>query len=78
MIVKCLNCTKFFDDQFRDTGCPHDTFSANDGQNNFKHYSESWLNDHAPRIGFVDPNYQHTMKSEYNIYEEWLNKVKLK
>lgn len=78
MILKCNTCFKYFDDQFRDTSCPHDTFSANDGKNNFKHYSESWLNDHYPLIGFQDPNYQNTMKSEYNHYQEWLNNNKVR
>lgn len=38
MIVTCEVCKKFYDDEFRDTQCPHDTFSANDGHNNFKHH----------------------------------------
>lgn len=39
MIVTCEKCKKDFDDEFRDTGCPHVAFPANDGHNNFvTHY----------------------------------------
>jgi hypothetical protein len=31
------------DDAFRYTICPHPTFAANDGQNNFAHHPESYL-----------------------------------
>lgn len=41
MIVQCSTCQRHFDDEFRDTGCPHDTFAANDGYNNFAHHPES-------------------------------------
>lgn len=78
MIIKCEKCIKYFDDQFRYTGCPHNTFSANDGQNNFKHHPEAWLADREPKIGFSDPNYHKTLISEYDIYQEWLNKNKIK
>lgn len=50
-------------DQFRDTGCPHNTFSANDGWNNFKHHPESW---HAA----FKPN-----KNENIKYQKWLDFV---
>ncbi len=43
MIVKCNTCRKYFDDEFRMTYCPHDTFAANDGNNNFWHHPESHL-----------------------------------
>lgn len=43
MIVQCGKCLAEFDDEFRDTGCPHPTFSANDGHGNFRHYPESYL-----------------------------------
>lgn len=43
MIVKCPRCTRSFDDEFRFTFCPHTTFIANDGQNNFREYPESYL-----------------------------------
>lgn len=69
MIIKCLTCAQYYDDEFRDTGCPHVTFPANDGHNNFKHYMQSWLSDHAPVAG----------TAEYRVYREWLfkNKVRL-
>lgn len=43
MIVKCERYGKRFDDTFRSTFCPHDTFLANDGENNFRHHEESFL-----------------------------------
>lgn len=44
MIVICVKCMMSFDDEFRTTVCPHGTFAANDGRNNFKHHPESHLN----------------------------------
>lgn len=79
MLVDCAICKKCLDDEFRDTSCPHNTFLANDGQNNFKHYPESWLADHAPRRGFSDPKWvAGADKSEHDQYQEWLNKNKVK
>jgi hypothetical protein len=43
VIVQCKICRKFLDDAFRYTICPHPTFAANDGQNNFAHHPESYL-----------------------------------
>ncbi len=43
MIIKCSECGRRFDDEFRTTICPHETFSANDGANNFMHHPESYL-----------------------------------
>lgn len=68
MIIKCLECNKYFDDEFRTTSCPHDTFSANDGKNNFKHYPGAWLND--------KPAIQGT--AQYREYKEWLDKSKIR
>jgi hypothetical protein len=48
MIIQCSDCKKHYDDEFRWTQCPHNTFAANDGHNNFKHYSASWLGDKPP------------------------------
>lgn len=45
MIVQCDKCSKYFDDEFRLTFCPHNAFAANDGKNNFKVYSDSYLSD---------------------------------
>lgn len=45
MIVTCEKCGRRFDDEFRVTYCPHDTFAANDGNNNFAHHPESYLED---------------------------------
>jgi hypothetical protein len=51
MIIRCDTCSRYFDDEFRSTACPHDTFAANDGNNNFSHHPESWLSDYDPTGG---------------------------
>jgi hypothetical protein len=43
MIVQCEECLRHYDDEFRNTFCPHDTFLANDGHNNFAHHPESYI-----------------------------------
>lgn len=43
MIFICSKCEHRFDDEFRTTICPHETFAANDGNNNFAHHLESVL-----------------------------------
>ena len=43
MIVTCERCKAQCDDEFLLTICPHDTFLANDGLNNFAHHPESTL-----------------------------------
>ncbi len=43
MNITCPTCQAIFDDQYRLTLCPHDTFAANDGNNNFQHHPESTL-----------------------------------
>lgn len=48
MIRQCDNCLVWFEDVFRYTSCPHDTFPANDGNNNFKHYGNSYLSKQKP------------------------------
>ena len=50
MIIQCQICQKFFDDEYRSTFCKHDTFLANDGHNNYKHYPASYLSDKAPHF----------------------------
>lgn len=65
MIIQCEKCKMYCDDEFRNTICPHDTFLANDGRNNFKHYHASYLSKFP--------------LSDNQVYEEWRkeNKVKL-
>ena len=48
MVVQCMECHKYFSDTFRWTFCPHDTFPANDGANNFAEHPESYLSETAP------------------------------
>lgn len=43
MIIQCVKCNARFDDEFRTTICPHETFAANDGKNNFSHHPEALL-----------------------------------
>ena len=55
MIVRCEKCRKYFDDEFRLTYCPHDTFPANDGHNHFEHHRDSYLDDEAPSKVRMNP-----------------------
>lgn len=48
MVVRCLICKVWFDDEFRSTICLHDTFPANDGQNNFEFHEDSYLSETEP------------------------------
>jgi hypothetical protein len=48
MIIRCRECEKYFDDEYRTTICPHETFPANDGENRFAHHPESYLSSSAP------------------------------
>lgn len=41
MVIICTECGVTYDDEFRTTTCPHDTFAANDGNNCFRHGVES-------------------------------------
>lgn len=50
MIVQCSTCAMYFDDAYRLTYCPHDTFAANDGSNNFAHYYDSYYFHIAPEL----------------------------
>jgi hypothetical protein len=43
MIVECPKCHTRYDDAYRWTICPHETFAANDGQNNHAHHPESYI-----------------------------------
>jgi hypothetical protein len=47
MIVTCPECHRRYDDEFRWTICPHETFAANDGRNNFAHHPESVIEELA-------------------------------
>lgn len=44
----------YYEDVFRLTLCPHRTFPANDGKNNFASHSEAYLSRFYPEG--VDPN----------------------
>jgi hypothetical protein len=46
----CPNCDTRYDDTFRLTICPHETFAANDGQNNFSHHPESFIVENSPVV----------------------------
>lgn len=48
MIIKCAKCDKWFEDVYRDIGCPHDAFPANDGENNFVVHDDAYLSDVEP------------------------------
>jgi len=52
MIVKCCDkCKRHFDDTYRWTFCPHDTFMANNECDSFRHYHESYLDADPPPRG---------------------------
>ena len=59
MIVQCDSCKRYFDNEFRLTYCPHDTFAANDGKNNFAHHPESYLSSEAPKSMRDHPHLLH-------------------
>lgn len=48
MIIKCPLCGMHFEDDYRTWVCPHDTFAANDGKNNFAHHPEAYLSKDPP------------------------------
>lgn len=50
MIVHCEECNLNYDDEFRLTYCPHETFLANDGKNNFSHHRDSYRSPMGPMI----------------------------
>jgi len=50
MIVKCEKCSIYYNDTYRFTFCPHDAFSANDGNNNFKVHEDSYRSNQPPRV----------------------------
>ena len=56
MIVLCPTCLARFDDEFRNTNCPHETFSANNGKNEFAHHPKSYLStDPTTHEGYEAP-----------------------
>lgn len=54
MIVLCKSCDLHFDDEYRTTICPHQTFAANDGENNFAHHPNSYLEDKRDKSRFPE------------------------
>jgi hypothetical protein len=73
MIIKCLKCNQYYDDEFRVLDCSHVVFLANDGQNNFKYYHGAWLADHPPNLSSKKGE-----RSEHLIYRDWLERNKVK
>lgn len=58
MIVKCDNCPAEYDDEFRSSICPHDTFAANDGRNHHVHHPKAYLStDPTTERGYTAPLY---------------------
>jgi hypothetical protein len=62
MIVLCPTCGRHYDDTYRWTYCPHDTFAANDGANNFRHHPESYLS--RKKEDMVSPLFQVHMLND--------------
>lgn len=48
MIKPCADCQRWFEDQYRSTICPHQTFPANNGNNVFMHHGDAYLSDTPP------------------------------
>jgi hypothetical protein len=48
MIRQCNKCKVWYEDVYRDAGCPHDAFPANDGNNNFKVNTAAYLSATKP------------------------------
>jgi hypothetical protein len=53
MIVSCAPCGAAYDDEYRWTWCPHDTFVANDGENRFAHHPESYRRSPVEHVRFT-------------------------
>lgn len=64
MIVSCDKCRARFDDEYRLTVCPHHTFAANDGNNNFSHHPESYIMEVDPLFQFHKLNEQGIARAE--------------
>jgi hypothetical protein len=56
VVVICEQCGARFEDEYRTTICPHGTFAANDGRNNFSHHPESTLEIVVPDSSGTKPN----------------------
>lgn len=67
MIVNCSKCHFYFDDTFRLTYCPHATFPANDGSNNFTRYEGAYLS--------KDPPPQVTLPKRFLSFDEFTERV---
>lgn len=52
MIVQCGKCLVYYDDEFRFTFCPHDTFAANDGHNNFEYHNDAYRSLGKPKVDY--------------------------
>lgn len=48
MIVQCVKCSKYYDDEWRITSCPHYAFLANQGDNTFRRNDSAYLDDAPP------------------------------
>ena len=67
MIIQCNKCKMYYDDQFRLTICPHNTFSANDGWNYFRHYPESWYHVQPPLEFVKGEGWDKLFTDDYKI-----------
>lgn len=54
MKVWCPNCGACYEDIYRLKICPHDTFAANDGKNNFAHHPEALLIPPPPELTTIN------------------------
>ena len=79
MIMQCQTCGIAFDDEFRTTICPHGTFAANDGANNFAHDTTSYLGPvegaretvHTYTQSAADPAWQDDTRGGKVLVKNW-------
>jgi Methyltransferase domain len=78
MIAQCLECGAKFEDEYRSTICPHETFPTNDGNNNFTIHESAYLSSEKQSGEQFDSDYflhgKQTGKSLYENYR-WLPKL---
>ncbi len=58
MIRQCDNCKKWYEDVYRDIGCPHDAFPANDGTNKSTVHRGAYLSPTKPPEAMIFSSHQ--------------------
>lgn len=71
MIVTCDKCDTRYDDEYRWTFCPHKTFDANDGANNFTHHPESFIESSTRITSFLEFVDKSVVGRKTKLIEVW-------